>query len=239
MTDVSAQQNIILIVSILFVAALVLYSRFGKGKNKDLAEKVFGIKMKTKETDEKKPARPKEKNGTKADLTLFASELLRVASKNGMRVVLPAIVEYKGQSSRLTAFLVSPSGVLGIFCVGFGGTVKSSGEKEDWKQRINGEDKTIANPLVSSRQQYELVKAAMDEAGIKAEFDVVVVFTNPAVKLEMPPSASVYTSKAFFDHIKNTDALKRGELDVEKITQDLAVLADIKGKKAALRGRKK
>lgn len=46
------------------------------------------------------------------------------------------------------------------------------------------------------------------------------------------PSARIYTQKQFMEHLKNTDSLKRGDVDVKEMTKVLARLAKIKEKKA-------
>lgn len=237
----SSQQNMAIVISLLFLAGIILYSRYGKHRDKDWMGMIFGISSRKKTETEKKtkPSKPKEKNDTKTELTLFASEILKTASKNGMRVVMPGIVDHKGESSRLTAFLISPRGITGVYCLGFGGSIQAGEGEKPWKQLMNGEEKQIENPLVVCRQQQELVEAAMKEAGILADLEVVAVFTNSSVKLSMNPSARVYTKKDFLAHIRDTDALKRGSLDVEKVTKEMAALADIEGRKAAMKEKKK
>lgn len=62
----------------------------------------------------------------------------------------------------------------------------------------------------------------MDEAGVKGNLDIVTVFTNPRVTLKATPSALIYTQKQFMEHLKNTDSLKRGDIDVKEMTGVLA-----------------
>ena len=50
--------------------------------------------------------------------------------------------------------------------------------------------------------------------------------------LKATPSALIYTQKQFMEHLKNTDSLKRGDIDVKEMTGVLARLAKIKEKKA-------
>ena len=175
---------------------------------------------------------PRMNNGTRNDLTVFVSQLLKTANKNGMGVVAPGLVEYKGKTAQLVAFLVAPSGVTGIYCLGFGGVVMPGEKDGPWKQHMNGQDTTFRNPLAVCKEQYELVRAAMDEAGVKADLDIVTVFTNSRVTLKAVPSARIYTQKQFMEHLKNTDSLKRGDVDVKEMTKVLARLAKIKEKKA-------
>ena len=60
----------------------------------------------------------------------------------------------------------------------------------------------------------------------------MTVFTNSRVTLKAVPSARIYTQKQFMEHLKNTDSLKRGDVDVKEMTKVLARLAKIKEKKA-------
>ena len=215
---------IVMAVLLMFVLPIV-QSRTGKS----LSELLFGVGRKKKQDGAdgapKKSAgrEPRMNNGTRNDLTVFVSQLLKTANKNGMGVVAPGLVEYKGKTAQLVAFLVAPSGVTGIYCL----------EKDGpWKQHMNGQDTTFRNPLAVCKEQYELVRAAMDEAGVKADLDIVTVFTNSRVTLKAVPSARIYTQKQFMEHLKNTDSLKRGDVDVKEMTKVLARLAKIKEKKA-------
>lgn len=236
MPEMTSQQSLTIIIALFFFAAIFLYSRMGKNKDKDIYGQVFGIEKKKKEA---KKETPREKNGSGTELTLFASQLLRTAAQKKMRVVMPGVIDYKGTSTRLTALVVSPDGVTGVFCLGYGGTVTFTESTDLWKQKLNGQEKEIESPIEACKKQRDLLEAAMTENGIKAPVSVVAVFTNGAVKLSMPPSATVYTAKDFLAHIKETDALARGDVDVEKVTKELAVLADIKGKKEAWKETKK
>ncbi|EEQ61046.1 hypothetical protein CBFG_04758 [Clostridiales bacterium 1_7_47FAA] len=236
MEKISTEQIAFVIVMavLLMIVMPIVQSRTGKS----LSELLFGASRKKKPDGAEKPSKkgggrePRMNNGTKNDLTVFVAQLLKFANKNGMGVVAPGSVEYQGKTAQLIAFLVAPSGVTGIYCLGFGGVV-SPGEKDGpWKQHMNGQDLTFRNPLTVCKEQYELVKAAMDEAGVKGNLDIVTVFTNPRVTLKATPSALIYTQKQFMEHLKNTDSLKRGDIDVKEMTGVLARLAKIKEKKA-------
>ena len=89
----SSQQNMVIVISLLFLAGIILYSRYGKHRDKDWMGMIFGISSRKKQRrrGNKKRSLPgqKKKSDTKTELTLFASELLKTASRNGMRVVMP------------------------------------------------------------------------------------------------------------------------------------------------------
>ena len=236
MEKISTEQiAFVIVMAVLLMFVLpVVQSRTGKS----LSELLFGVGRKKKQDGAdgapKKSAgrEPRMNNGTRNDLTVFVSHLLKTANKNGMGVVAPGLVEYKGKTAQLVAFLVAPSGVTGIYCLGFGGVVMPGEKDGPWKQHMNGQDTTFRNPLAVCKEQYELVRAAMDEAGVKADLDIVTVFTNSRVTLKAVPSARIYTQKQFMEHLKNTDSLKWGDVDVKEMTKVLARLAKIKEKKA-------
>ena len=158
---------------------------------------------------------------------------------SGMQVVAPGTITYKGKTSRLSALLVAPSGVTGIYCLGFGGTITGAKEPNSWKQHINGENKTFPNPLTACREQEEIVRGAMAEAGIRGDMDVVIVFTNPRATLREVPSSRIYSQFGLLEHLKDTSALRNGSLDVKDTAKKLAVLADVKGLKERAKKRKK
>ena len=88
---------IVMAVLLMFVLPIV-QSRTGKS----LSELLFGVGRKKKQDGAdgapKKSAgrEPRMNNGTRNDLTVFVSQLLKTANKNGMGVVAPGLVEYKG-----------------------------------------------------------------------------------------------------------------------------------------------
>lgn len=220
---------------LLGVIAVVFIRKFQNRTGINVSELLFGSKKKEETKGEKEKKKefsgPKGKNGTKADLTVFISQLLRAAGKRGMRVVAPGTVQYKGEMARLTAFLISPSGVTGIYCLGFGGEIRTGGEGNPWCQYMNGEKRTFENPVLACRKQYELVRGAMDEAGLTAPLDIVAVFTNKAAVLPKEASGTVYSQERFIEHIKNTHAFQIGSTDLEQTTKVLAKLAGIKERK--------
>lgn len=238
MSDIPVSQ--ILFVVVMGILLLIVVPVFETRTGKSLTEIFFGIRRKPRAGQENGAAPKKEpriNNGTKGELLSFLSRMIRFANKNGMQMVVPGSVVYKGETSRLSALLVTPGGVIGLYCLGFGGKITGTKDPAPWKQHINGEDRTFENPVKICREQQKLVQSAMEEAGISGHVDVVTVFTNARATLYSIPSG-IYSQSSFMDHIKSTSSLRNGDLDVARTAQALAVLADVKTKKNAARKKK-
>ncbi|MCI8763915.1 MAG: hypothetical protein HFG58_04975 [Lachnospiraceae bacterium] len=244
MTDNPSQQ--FLFVAFLAFAMILLIPILQKRTGKDITRMLFGIRSR-KEPDSqenvKKNREPRVRNGTKSDLTAFVAQLLRFTSKNGMRLVAPGTVSHDGKTARLTALVVAPGGIVGVYCLGFGGTIAPGNRKEpagktaSWRQHINGEDKSFDNPVKACQEQQELICSAMEQAGISAVLEVVTVFTNPQASLESTP-AFVYHPKSFLQYLKEKEELKTGTLDIHQTALKLAELAGIKKEEKEKKGKK-
>ncbi len=234
MSDHSSQQ--FLFVGFLLFFMIILIPVLQKRTGKDITHMLFGIRSQkdpaSREAASKTAREPRLRNGTKSELTSFVAQLLRFTSKNGMRLVAPGTITHGGQTARLTALVVAPGGIVGVYCLGFGGTIAPANRREPagtshaWRQHINGEDKTFDNPLKACQEQAELIRLAMEQAGIKAGLNVVTVFTNPHATLESVPSF-VYNPKSFIQYLKENGDLKNGSLDIHQAALKLAELAGI------------
>ena len=234
MTEIPGKE--VTIVMIMVFLLLILIPILQSRTDKDLTQMFFGIRRRKKPGEEmtiNKKKEPRVHNGTKGELTSFIAQMIRFTAKNGMRLVAPGTVSHNGQTARLTALIVAPGGITGIYCLGFGGTISPgdikapAGISSPWRQHINGEDKTFDNPLKSCQQQKKLVQEAMEKAGIHTDLNVVTVFTNPRAVLTSTPT-SIYTPKSLCEYLKNNDSLKAGSLDIHSTALALADLAGIK-----------
>lgn len=233
MSDISLNQ--IIMIAAIAVLLFVLLPLLEKRTGKNLTEMIFGVRRRGSRSAKqpeasKQKAEPKISNGTKAELTSFVAQMMRFAARNKMHLVAPGTVEYEGKEARLTCLLVAPGGIIGVYCLGFGGDIKPAGSPYPWKQHINGKDLTFTNPIKACQEQYDLVTAAMKQAGVEGTLKVVTVFTNPKANLLSHP-ASVYTQQQFMEYLKENEALKNGTLDAEKTALALADLAKIQEKK--------
>ncbi|MCI8950613.1 MAG: hypothetical protein HFG49_11330 [Lachnospiraceae bacterium] len=220
---------------LLAVLVVVVIPFFEERTGINITQRFFGIRR--KKTSEKKTLKtpmlkkPQMHNGTKMELTAFVASLLRLSTKYKMRLVAPGTVCHKGKTARLTSLLVAPGGIIGVYCLGFGGTITPSSPSDSgsWRQHMNDTDSSFENPLAVCKEQYRLVASAMEEAGIRGSLKVVTVFTNPKAALQSCPP-SVYTQRSFTEYIKTDPSLKSGTLDVEQTALALAELANIKKK---------
>ncbi len=228
-----------LFIAILAFVMILLIPILQKRTGKDITRMLFGIRsLKESEAEPltKSPRKPRIRNGTKNELTAFVAQLLRFSSKNGMRLVAPGTVSHNGNVARLTALLVAPGGIIGVYCLGFGGTIAPGNRKEpaglsaSWRQHINEEDKTFDNPLKACQEQQALIRSAMECAGVSASLEIVTVFTNPQAVLESTP-AFVFHPKGFFQYLKEREDLKTGDLEIHQTALQLAELAGIKKEK--------
>lgn len=233
MTEIGSNQ--FLFVAVLLFLLMIIIPVLQKRTGKDITQMLFGIKSRKKPdpTAASKPKEPRVRNGTKNELTAFVAQLLRFTSKNGMRLVAPGTVSHNGKTARLTALVVAPGGIVGVYCLGFGGTVTPgdpkapAGKSAPWRQHINGEDKTFDNPIKACEEQRKLVEDALKQADIHTDLNVVTVFTNSQASLQATP-AFVYNQKNFFQYLKENTSLKVGSLEVNQTALTLAQLAGIK-----------
>lgn len=244
MTEIPGKELTLILVMIF--AMLILIPFLQSRTDKDIMQMLFGIRSKKKNTGpeaKKTKWKPKVHNGTKNELTSFVAQLLRFTSKNGMRLVAPASISHNGETARLTALIVAPGGMVGAYCLGFGGSISPgdpkapAGKTAPWKQNINGETKTFENPLKVCEEQKKLVLAAMEKAGISAELTVVPVFTNPQATLCSTP-AFVYTPKSFIGYLKEHAPLRTGNLNIHPTALTLAGLAGIRNEKKGQKEKK-
>ncbi len=228
MSDTTKQLLFVVIMAILLLLVVPIFeSRTGKS----FTELFFGIRKKKRAASGAQTAAKKEphiNNGSKGELTAFVAQLIRFANKYKLRLVAPGTVEYQGKTARLTSILVAPGGMIGIYCLGYGGEIGPGDRENDpWKQHMNGQDTTFDNPVLVCQDQYKLVASAMEAAGIQGSIKIVTVFTNPRATLHSYP-ASVYTQKRFMEELKGNTALRSGTLDIEKTALALADLANVK-----------
>lgn len=232
MENIPVKQLVFILV--MAILLLIIVPVFQARTGKDPLELMFGSRKKKKGegTSSAVPAKePRINNGTKGELTAFVAQLLRFTNKNHMRLVAPGTVAWQGRIARITAFVVAPGQIIGVYCLGFGGRITAKGEPEPWRQHINGEDRSFENPMTACKREQELVRKAMDDAGIRGDLTMVTVFTNARATLYEVPSSRIFTQKGFMDYLASTTALKNGDIDPEKTAKALAALVKLPEKK--------
>ncbi|MCD8369041.1 MAG: hypothetical protein LUC94_01685 [Clostridiales bacterium] len=240
MKDVSISEFIFVILLGILILVVIPYVRSVTGKSMREILLGSGGLFKKRSTVVQTPVKKQRPatNSTKNDITIFASRLVRFASRNGMRTVLPGMIAFNGETARTMALLVAPGGVVGVYCLGFGGTITPKKGAAEWTQHINGETKTIPNPVRVCQEQYRLIRAAMDSLNLAGNLRVVAVFTNTKVELSsIPPD--VYTVSSFLEYLSNAQMLREGTLDVKGTADALATLVPMDQLREAAKPRKR
>ena len=233
LNDYSSQIIFVVVMALLLLIVLpILQSRTGKS----LGELFFGSRKgflgnRLSSPGQTPKREPRINNGTRGELTAFISRLLRFANKNGMSLVVPGSIRHNGQTATLTALVIAPGRIIGIQCLGFGGSITTGAGNAPWNQHINGQDRTLDNPLVSGQKQQRLLQSAATKAGIPCPCDVVTVFTNGRVSFPKGLPPQVYTQDQFFTYLSENRALKNGSLDTRAVSLTFAEMAGIKKKK--------
>ena len=222
----------ILTVVILAILLLLILPMYKSRTGRDFSEVLIGKLKKEPLGADKGPQRePHLNNGTAGDLRYFLSSLISVALKKKMKVVAPGRIRYKGKTAEVTAFLVHKSGITGILCLGYNGSIRpAEADGSKWTQHMNGQDIPFDDPLSVRQKCYDIVKPALEGAGIDAPLDFVTVFTTNGVKLDyrIASMEGIFYRNRYIDHIRrNADTLNTGTLDVFDTAARLAKLAGI------------
>ena len=222
----------ILPVVILAILLLLILPMYKSRTGRDFSEVLIGKLKKEPLGADKGPQRePHLNNGTAGDLRYFLSSLISVALKKKMKVVAPGRIRYKGKTAEVTAFLVHKSGITGILCLGYNGSIRpAEADDSKWTQHMNGQDIPFDDPLSVRQKCYDIVKPALEGAGIDAPLDFVTVFTTNGVKLDyrIASMEGIFYRNRYIDHIRrNAGTLNTGTLDVFDTAARLAKLAGI------------
>ena len=177
-----------------------------------------GIKETGKEKSKKRE--PWQTNGRSADLKSLVSTLLILARRNGFGLVYPGTVTWKGKTAGLLALIVTRSEVVGINCFGFGGTISEEGG--NWKQHMNGVDQDIPDPLKGNLEQFSIVRAMMDERGMKEiPLSVAAVFTSHTLTLKTKHPQQVMDTEKLVEMLKQKAASEEAVIDPAKISRKI------------------
>ena len=150
-------------------------------------------------------------------------QLRRYAATNEFRVVEPVRIENSKASADLDALLVGWFGVLGVKCLGYGGTIYGQSSDAEWVQEMNGQRRMFANPLKRAEQSARAVRQALFEAKIKnVPVETVVVFTGKKTQLALPRSGGHYTIEQFSTYLKSVHFEEDKKVEVEPVAAALS-----------------
>lgn len=150
-------------------------------------------------------------------------QLRRYAATNEFRVVEPVQIGNEKISADLDALLVGWFGVLGVKCLGYGGTIYGQASDAEWVQEMNGQRRVFANPLKRAEQSARAVRQALFEAKIKnVPVETVVVFTGKKTQLALPRSCGHYTIEQFSTYLKSVHFEEDKKVEVEPVAAALS-----------------
>ena len=195
----------------------MLFSRPGK---RDYAEE---MKKKGARKDGREPW---QSNGRSQDIRTLVSTLLILARRNKLGLVYPGTIGHGGKMANLVALVVTKREAIGINCFGFGGTITEGRGKAkgQWNQHMNGADRDIPDPVAGNRAQLAIVRAAMDENGMKEiPLRVAAVFTSRTVTLETKHENEVFDTNGLIAHLREC-AAEPGDLDPAAVSRQLNAL---------------
>ena len=149
-------------------------------------------------------------------------QLRRYASANEFQVVEPVQIENAKASADLDALLVGWFGVLGVKCLGYGGTIYGQASDAQWIQDVNGQRRVFDNPLKKAEQSARAVRQALFEAKIKnVPVETLVVFTGKKTQLALPRSCGHYTVDQFSNYLKSVRFEEDKKVEVEPVAAAL------------------
>ena len=195
----------------------MLFSRPGK---RDYAEEM------KKKNGQKNRQEPWQSNGRAQDIQSLISTLLILARRNHLGLVYPGTIEHGGKMANLATLVVTRREVIGINCFGFGGTITEGRgrEKGKWNQHMNGQDTDIPDPVLGNQNQFAIVRAAMDGAGMQEiPLRVAACFTSRTVAVETRHENEVFTTNGLVAHLREC-AADPGSLDPEALSRRLSAL---------------
>ena len=163
---------------------------------------------------------PYQSNGRSSDLKSLVSTLLIFTRRNKLGLVYPGTVVYNGKTAGLLALLVTRERVYGFNCFGYGGTIRK--EAGGWVQHMNGQDKSIPDPLAGNRAQYQIVRAMMDANDMKEiPLQVLAVFTARSAVLAVGQRNDLFDTEGLLAYLREQTAAEGNVIDPEEISRKL------------------
>ncbi len=145
-------------------------------------------------------------------------QLRRYAATNDFKVVAPVTAQGSKTTADLDALLVGWFGILGVKCLGYGGTIYGQQGDEEWVQEVNGLRRVFQNPLRCAEQSARAVRDVLFQAKIKnVPVETIVVFTGKKTELALPRSCGHYTLDQFTTYLKSTRFEEDKKVDVDQV----------------------
>ena len=146
--------------------------------------------------------------------------LSRYASMHEYQVVHPANLTGVHGTTDLDVLLVGWFGILGVKCLGYGGSIYGDPNDEQWVQELQGKRRTFQNPMTRAQKSGLVIRDVLFKAGMKRiPVETVVVFTNKSAQLMLPRSTGHYTEKTFAAYLKTLHFEEDKDVQVEPVAK--------------------
>lgn len=167
--------------------------------------------------------------GTSRDLTPAGSDRSVGADKlrkkaeawarsHDAKVVGPVDLEWSGLHAHFDFAVVGWFGVLGVTCLGYGGTIYGTSEEPEWTQDKNGARSTFANPIADNQTAARVLRGVLLDKGMRnLTTDTAVVFTGLDVELALPRSVPYCTADTFIPLLRGDRFTADKGADVEAL----------------------
>ncbi|ETP72825.1 hypothetical protein UYO_1242 [Lachnospiraceae bacterium JC7] len=173
-------------------------------------------------------------NGKPNEMMQLLSTLMIFVRRNKLGLVYPGTVDNNGNIASIMCFVVTRSRVYGINCFGYAGVINEGSGNKNWKQHINYQDISIQSPVVMDMAQYDLVRDAMDKAGMKEiPLEIKGVFTSRDAVLNNPVSRNdIMTVKGLLDHLREAIKDEEEQFDPNTVARQIkSLVKEIKSSK--------
>lgn len=165
-----------------------------------------------------------QKNSSRQELMTAISAFLTYGRRNHFYVIVPGTLMHEDKVASLAAIIVTKGQVLGFNCFGYGGTVHAGFGDDDWRQVLNGEEKTIDSPVVRNRNQREILDAVLKECGyLNMPTEIYGVFTAAGTILKDHKNTHCCTQKAMMEILKGDRFMEDKGIDPVKVGKALEV----------------
>ena len=214
----------ILAILLIFIIPMMM-RRYGLDAEDLLGIFTRGLKKKDYDAaaakKEKKKREPYRSNSRSGDLRNLVSTLLIFARSNKVGLVYPGTVVRNGETATLLALVVTREEVVGINCFGYGGVI-SRDDSGKWNQHMNGYDQEIMDPVKACETQRKLLRAVMDENGMRGiPMRVVAVFTARGVEFKIPGREGIFDTEGLIADLRERAARGADRIDPDEIAVKL------------------
>ena len=218
--------TMLLVISLLLVVSMWLPRRRKNGGGRGLG---FGRGRSNKleaQAQQAPAVSDPGKNSKSNDLYDVLAQMIRFARRRHIKIVYPGYVRWQDEKSLPAAIFVGPFGLLTLHCYGYGGRVGQAAHGYDWQQSMNGQTRSITNPVQAMDKDSRLLRQALADAGVEdVPIYSVSVYTQPQVNLKAPAGCNVFDRKGLKAWLDDTDILSRNAgVNMDDLTETLTKL---------------